>query len=129
MTDLVVFPSERPLTGSVPVPGDKSIAHRAILLSGLAEGQSRIEGGALGADNMSTLAALRAMGITAEEQNETLLVGGKGLYGLRAPSAPIDCGNSGTTMRLLAGVLAAQRFATVLIGDESLSRRPMERIA
>ncbi len=129
MTDLVVFPSERPLTGSVPVPGDKSIAHRAILFAGLAEGQSRIEGGALGADNMSTLAALRAMGISAEEQKETLIVEGKGLYGLRPPSGPIDCGNSGTTMRLLSGVLVAQRFATVLIGDASLSRRPMERVA
>ncbi|MRG95217.1 3-phosphoshikimate 1-carboxyvinyltransferase [Polyangium spumosum] len=129
MTDLVVFPSERPLTGSVPIPGDKSIAHRALLFAGLAEGQSRIVGGALGADNMSTLAALRAMGITTEEQTDALLVGGKGLYGLRAPSAPIDCGNSGTTMRLLAGVLVAQRFAAVLVGDESLSRRPMERVA
>jgi len=129
VTDLVVFPSERPLVGSVPVPGDKSISHRAILLAGLASGESRVEGGALGADNLSTLGALRAMGIQADEREGALFIQGKGLYGLSAPNSPIDCGNSGTTMRLLAGVLAAQRFASVLVGDPSLSKRPMERIA
>ncbi|UQA59611.1 3-phosphoshikimate 1-carboxyvinyltransferase [Polyangium aurulentum] len=130
MTDLVVYPSERPLVGSVPVPGDKSIAHRAILLSGLASGKSRVLGGALGEDNRATLGALRAMGIeSTEEESGALIIEGKGLYGLRAPTSPIDCGNSGTTIRLLSGVLVAQRFASVLIGDASLSRRPMERVA
>jgi len=129
VTDLVVYPSERPLSGSVPVPGDKSIAHRALLLAGLADGQSRVEGGALGADNMATLAALSSMGIAVTNEGGTLVIEGKGLQGLRAPTAPIDCGNSGTTMRLLAGVLVAQRFPSVLVGDPSLSRRPMERIA
>lgn len=130
MTDLVVHPSHRPLVGSVPVPGDKSIAHRAILLAGLAKGKSRVLGGALGEDNRATLGALRAMGITtSEEESGALIVEGQGLYGLRAPASPIDCGNSGTTMRLLAGVLVAQRFTSVLIGDGSLSRRPMERVA
>jgi len=132
VTDLVVFPSERPLNGSVPVPGDKSIAHRAILVSGLASGRSQIKGGTLGADNMSTLAALEALGVATEKPSETpdtLVISGVGLDGLRQATAPIDCGNSGTTMRLLCGVLVAQRFKTTLIGDESLSRRPMERVA
>lgn len=130
MADLVVFPSERPLVGSVPVPGDKSIAHRAILLAGIANGRSRVAGGMLGADNMATLGALRAMGIAAEvEAGGAISIEGKGLYGLRAPEGPIDCGNSGTTMRLFAGVLVAQRFSSVLTGDASLSRRPMERVA
>lgn len=132
MTDLVVFPYERPLAGSVPVPGDKSIAHRSILLAGLASGRSEVKGGALGADNLSTLAALEAMGVAVEKPSgapDTLVISGVGLDGLRAPTGPIDCGNSGTTMRLLAGVLVAQRFASTLVGDESLSRRPMERVA
>lgn len=132
MTDLVVFPSERPLMGSIPVPGDKSIAHRAILLAGLASGRCQIKGGTLGADNLSTLAALEAMGVATDKPNDapdSLVISGVGLDGLRQPSGPIDCGNSGTTMRLLCGVLAAQRFATTLVGDASLSKRPMERIA
>lgn len=132
MTDLVVFPSERPLMGSVPVPGDKSIAHRAILLAGISSGRCQVQGGTLGADNMSTLAALEAMGVSTEKPAatpDTLVISGVGLDGLRAATAPIDCGNSGTTMRLLCGVLAAQRFRTTLIGDGSLMRRPMERVA
>ncbi len=132
MTDLLVFPSERPLTGSVPVPGDKSIAHRAILLAGLASGRCEVKGGTLGADNLSTLAALEAMGVVTEKPSGTadmLIISGVGLDGLRQPNGPIDCGNSGTTMRLLSGVLVAQRFKTTLVGDASLSRRPMERIA
>ena len=132
MTDLLVFPSERPLTGSVPVPGDKSIAHRAILLAGLATGRCVIKGGTLGADNMSTLAALQAMGVVTDKPSDTpdtIAISGVGIDGLKEPSAPIDCGNSGTTMRLLSGVLVAQRFRTTLIGDHSLSKRPMERIA
>ena len=130
MPDLVIHPAAAPLVGSVPVPGDKSIAHRAILLAGIPSGKSRVEGGALGEDNVATLGALRAMGVAAtEEEGGALVIEGKGIDGLSAPAAPIDCGNSGTTMRLLAGVLAAQRFASVLVGDASLSRRPMERVA
>jgi 3-phosphoshikimate 1-carboxyvinyltransferase len=127
--DLVIHPAAKPLTGSVPVPGDKSIAHRAILLAGLAEGTSRVTGGSLGEDNLSTLGALRAMGIRSAEEEGALIIEGRGLHGLSAPEGPIDCGNSGTTMRLLSGVLAAQRFAAVLVGDASLSRRPMQRVA
>lgn len=130
MPDLLIYPAEAPLLGSVPVPGDKSIAHRAILLAGLSAGKCRVEGGAMGEDNACTLAALRAMGVVAhEEEGGALVIEGVGLDGLRAPSGPIDCGNSGTSMRLLAGVLAAQRFASTLVGDASLSRRPMARVA
>jgi 3-phosphoshikimate 1-carboxyvinyltransferase len=127
--DLLIHPATAPLTGSVPVPGDKSIAHRAILLAGIATGRSRIAGGALGEDNVSTLGALRAMGVRAAETDGEITIDGVGLHGLTAPAAPIDCGNSGTTMRLLCGVLAGQRFRAELTGDASLSRRPMARVA
>ncbi len=129
MTDLLVHPAVGPLVGSVPVPGDKSIAHRAILLAGLATGTSRVRGGALGDDNRATLAALGALGVAHTEQAGALVIDGVGLHGLRAPAGDIDCGNSGTTMRLLAGLLAAQPFRARLVGDASLSRRPMGRIA
>lgn len=130
MPDLVIHPADRPLFGSVPVPADKSIAHRAILLAGIAGGRSRIRGGALGEDNRATLAAMRALGVAAEETAPgELEIEGAGLSGLKEPAAPIDCGNSGTTMRLLAGLLVGQRFAARLVGDGSLSRRPMERVA
>jgi 3-phosphoshikimate 1-carboxyvinyltransferase len=127
--DLVIQPTRRPLVGSVPVPGDNSIAHRAILLAGLASGTCRVTGGSLGEDNIATLGALRAMGVKSSEENGALVIEGVGLEGLTAPTAPLDCGNSGTTMRLLSGVLAAQRFASELVGDASLSRRPMARVA
>jgi 3-phosphoshikimate 1-carboxyvinyltransferase len=130
VTDIVVHPAEKPLFGSVPVPGDKSIAHRALLLAGLASGTSSIRGGALGDDNLATLKALHALGVRSSSPSPgEIAVEGAGMTGLRAPDAPIDCGNSGTTMRLLAGILAAQRFASRLVGDASLSGRPMERVA
>lgn len=129
MPDLLIHPATAPLVGSVPVPGDKSIAHRAILLAGIATGKSRITGGALGEDNVSTLGALRAMGVRATETDGEIVIEGVGLHGLKEPAGPIDCGNSGTTMRLLSGVLAAQRFRAELTGDASLSRRPMSRVA
>ncbi len=130
MADLVVSPAQTPLLGSVPVPGDKSIAHRALMLAAITSGVTHVEGGALGGDNRSTLAALHALGVRSEARGEaSFAIHGVGLDGLSAPTEPIDCGNSGTTMRLLAGLLAAQRFATTLTGDASLSKRPMERIA
>ncbi|HVY49479.1 MAG TPA: 3-phosphoshikimate 1-carboxyvinyltransferase [Minicystis sp.] len=132
MPDLVVHPAERPLVGSVPVPADKSITHRAVLLGGIARGRSRVVGGGgpLGEDNLATAAALRALGVGVEVDAAagTVVLEGAGLDGLSAPDAAIDCGNSGTTMRLLAGVLAAQRFRCRLVGDASLSRRPMQRV-
>ena len=119
----------RPLAGSVPLPADKSIAHRALLLAAIATGKSHIVATAPGEDNVATAAALRAMGVSIEVSADAITVHGVGLHGLRAPAGPIDCGNSGTTMRLLAGLLAAQRFRARLVGDASLSRRPMERVA
>jgi 3-phosphoshikimate 1-carboxyvinyltransferase len=114
----------------VPVPSDKSIGHRALILGALSRGKCRVRGFSPGEDNLATLKALVAMGIRVEDDGKgTVLVHGKGLVPLQDPGGPIDCGNSGTTMRLLAGVLAAQPFASTLIGDASLSRRPMGRIA
>ncbi|NUP13174.1 MAG: 3-phosphoshikimate 1-carboxyvinyltransferase [Polyangiaceae bacterium] len=129
MTDLAVEPQHKPLKGIVPVPSDKSITHRALLLAAIAEGESAVVVSSMGDDNRSTLAAMVALGATATERENELRIGGVGLEGLRAASGAIDCGNSGTTMRLLAGVLAAQRFQAVLVGDASLTKRPMARIA
>ena len=114
--------------GEVVVPGDKSISHRAIILGALAEGETRISNLAPGEDNRRTVDAFRAMGVTMDEKGDQITVRGVGLRGLRRPPGPIDCGNSGTAMRLLAGVLAGQSFETTLSGDASLSRRPMRRI-
>jgi 3-phosphoshikimate 1-carboxyvinyltransferase len=130
MTTLTVHPAKRPLVGSVPVPSDKSIGHRALLLGALCHGDSRISGFSHGEDNVSTASCLRAMGVAiAEPGPEQLVVTGVGLDGLREPDRDLDCGNSGTTMRLLCGVLAAQHFRATLVGDETLSRRPMMRVA
>jgi 3-phosphoshikimate 1-carboxyvinyltransferase len=130
MTTLIVHPATGPLVGSVPVPSDKSIGHRALLFGALCEGRTRIFGFSHGEDNVSTANALRAMGVVVDEPSPTdLIVHGVGLFGLKGPSVDLDCGNSGTTMRLLCGVLAAQRFRGVLVGDETLSRRPMLRVA
>jgi 3-phosphoshikimate 1-carboxyvinyltransferase len=129
-TTLVVHPLDKPLHGSVPVPSDKSIGHRALLFASLCEGTSRIRGFSHGEDNVSTANAMRAMGAVVEEDGKTeLRVTGTGLFGLRAPAAALDCGNSGTTMRLLTGVLAAQPFRAELVGDASLTKRPMMRVA
>ena len=114
----------RGLQGEVLLPGDKSISHRALMLGAIAGGDSTIRGLSRGADVGSTAACLRALGVEIEDGRGS----GAGMRGLRAPSAPLDCGNSGTTMRLLAGLLAAQDFESELTGDESLSRRPMDRV-
>jgi 3-phosphoshikimate 1-carboxyvinyltransferase len=117
-----------PLTGSATVPGDKSIGHRAVLFAGIADGRATITGLSGGEDNRRTVEALRALGVTIRDEKGTLTVDGVGLFGLQPPAAPIDCGNSGTSMRLLAGLLAAQRFPSVLVGDRYLESRPMARI-
>jgi 3-phosphoshikimate 1-carboxyvinyltransferase len=119
----------RALSGEIDVPGDKSVSHRAVMLGALAEGDTRIEGFLEGEDTRATAAAFAAMGVHIEAPSDGVrLVRGIGLHGLRPPSQPVDCGNAGTGMRLMAGVLAAQRFDSVLVGDESLSRRPMRRV-
>ena len=117
------------LSGRVRVPGDKSISHRAIMLGAIAEGTTEISGFLEGADSLATLAAFRAMGVSIEgPQQGRVRVSGVGLHGLRAPAAVLDMGNSGTSMRLLSGLLCGQSFATTLTGDASLSRRPMRRV-
>lgn len=120
----------RSLLGVVEVPPDKSIAHRAALLAALADGPSRLVNYSPAADPQATLSCLRQLGVSVtEDEHGILIVAGQGLEGLQAPTRPLDCGNSGTTMRLLAGILAGQPFNSTLVGDASLSRRPMERIA
>jgi 3-phosphoshikimate 1-carboxyvinyltransferase len=114
----------RGLQGTVKVPGDKSISHRALMLGAIASGESTVRGLSTGADVESTSSCLRSLGVEIEDGR----IHGRGLRGLRAPSGPLDCGNSGTTMRLLAGLLAAQEFESELTGDQSLSRRPMDRV-
>ena len=117
------------LAGRPPLPADKSIAHRAAIFAALASGETEIVGYSDAEDPQSTLACLRQLGVEMEWREGSLFVQGRGPDGLRPPEAPLDCGNSGTTMRLLAGVLAGRPFQSVLTGDASLSRRPMERIA
>lgn len=112
------------LVGSIRVPGDKSISHRALMLAAIATGDSTVRGLSTGADVQSTAECLGALGVEIESGT----VHGRGLRGLRPAGRPLDCGNSGTTMRLLAGILAGQEFASELTGDDSLSRRPMDRV-
>ena len=118
------------LTGHLAVPGDKSISHRALLVGAVADGEMRVRGFGRSADTLSTLAAVRALGVRVEDGGgDELLVHGAGLRGLRPPDGPIDCGNAGTLARLLPGLLAFQEGTFTLTGDESLSRRPMRRVA
>jgi 3-phosphoshikimate 1-carboxyvinyltransferase len=116
------------LRGSVRVPGDKSVSHRAIMLGGIAQGRTEVNGFLEGEDTLATLAAFRAMGVSIVRDKDRVVVDGVGRRGLQAPRAPLDLGNSGTSMRLLAGLLAGQTFDTTLTGDASLRRRPMRRV-
>lgn len=118
-----------PLTGRIRVPGDKSVSHRAIMLASLAEGVSRIDGFLEGEDTRATAAVFQRLGVTIEAPSpQSRIVHGVGLHGLRASADALDCGNAGTGMRLLAGVLAGQAFDSTLVGDDSLSKRPMRRV-
>ena len=128
MSQLSISPAAGPLRGTVTVPGDKSITHRALILGALAKGQTRITGYSRGEDCLNTLGVVRGLGIDVQEIPEGLDVMGKGLWGLSEPSNVLDCGNSGTGLRLLAGVLAGQSFFSVLTGDASLRSRPMGRV-
>ena len=116
------------LKGSIRLPGDKSISHRAAMLAATASGETRVENFASSADCASTVNCLRRLGVEISREDSVLKIKGVGKKGLRKSETPLDCGNSGTTVRLLSGILAGQPFETVLIGDESLSRRPMKRI-
>jgi 3-phosphoshikimate 1-carboxyvinyltransferase len=118
------------LRGHIAVPGDKSISHRAVLLGAIGDGETAVRGFGRSADTESTIEAVRALGVAVGEDDvDSLRVYGVGLRGLREPDAPIDCGNSGTTLRLLAGILAGQEGRFELTGDESLRRRPVDRVA
>ncbi len=118
------------VAGELTVPGDKSISHRSLMLGAIAEGQTEITGFLAGADCLSTLSALSALGVRIERpEAERVRIEGVGVEGLRGTSSPLDMGNAGTAMRLFMGLLAPQRFDSVLVGDESLTRRPMERVA
>lgn len=123
-----VSPAKR-LSGEVLVPGDKSISHRSIMFASLAKGKSRVRGLLRGEDCLSTLSIFKTMGVdVVEEKNGDLLITGGGLSGLREPDTVLDCGNSGTTMRLMSGILSGQPFFSVLTGDQYLRRRPMGRV-
>jgi 3-phosphoshikimate 1-carboxyvinyltransferase len=117
------------LQGDIAVPGDKSISHRALLLGLVADGESVVDGFAASKDTLSTAAAVRALGAGVEVGGDRVRVEGVGLRGVSEPAGPLDCGNAGTLMRLLPGILAGQEGSFELVGDESLSTRPMERIA
>ena len=116
------------LKGSISVPGDKSISHRCVMFGSIAEGTTEIRNFLEGADCLATIRCFRTLGIDIEENQDTVLVHGKGLHGLSAPSDILDVGNSGTTTRLLSGILAGQPFESKISGDESLNARPMKRI-
>lgn len=122
------FHNIKGLKGEVTVPGDKSISHRAVMFGSLSEGKTEITNFLQGADCLSTIGCFRRLGIDIENQENTVTIWGKGLDGLSAPSGTLDAGNSGTTTRLISGILAAQPFTTTLTGDSSIQKRPMKRI-
>ncbi len=116
------------LRGEVTVPGDKSISHRSVMFGSIAKGTTEIHNFLEGADCLSTISCFRNMGIDIKNRNGIVTVHGKGLHGLNAPNCVLDCGNSGTTTRLISGILAPQHFDVTLTGDESIQKRPMKRI-
>lgn len=124
---MIITPKHR-LRGELTVPGDKSISHRGVMLGALAKGTTRITNFLQGADCLSTIDCFRRMGIAVENNGTEVLVHGKGLYGLKKPDGVLDVGNSGTTTRLLSGILAGQPFSTTVTGDDSIQSRPMGRI-
>ena len=124
----MIFTRKTGLKGEITIPGDKSISHRSVMFGSLAEGTTEIHGFLKGADCLSTISCFRQMGIRIEEKNGIIYVNGNGLHGLSAPAGTLDVGNSGTTTRLMSGILAGQTFTSILSGDESLNSRPMKRI-
>ncbi len=124
----MIFKKANHCTGEVTIPGDKSISHRAVMFGSLAEGTTEITNFLQGADCLSTIDCFRKMGISIDNTPERILIHGKGLHGLNAPATVLDAGNSGTTTRLISGILAAQPFETTLTGDSSIQKRPMRRI-
>jgi len=124
----LTIPQINGLQGSIIIPGDKSISHRAIMISAIADGVSEIRSCSNAADPLSTLSCIKQLGIQVEDRRDHILLLGKGRRGLQESSAPLDAGNSGTTMRLLSGILAGQKYHSEILGDSSLCKRPMKRI-
>lgn len=122
------IPQPQAVRGTITVPGDKSISHRALLFGAIAQGKTTIHNLSSSADVMSTLHCIRQLQVDVSEKKGVIEIAGAGRYGWKAAQHPFDCGNSGTTIRLLSGLLAAQPFSATLVGDESLSKRPMKRI-
>jgi len=118
----------RPLKGSIKVPGDKSISHRSIMLGSIATGITKVSGFLEGEDSLATLNSFKEMGVEIERKGSNVTINGVGMHGLREPARPLNLGNSGTSIRLMSGLLSAQSFDSVLCGDESLSKRPMARV-
>ena len=120
--------TKNPLRGEITIPGDKSISHRAVMFGAISEGTTEITNFLQGQDCLSTISCFRKMGIEIENTKDKILVHGRGLHGLQAPSDILDAGNSGTTTRLICGILAGQDFTSELTGDASIQKRPMGRI-
>ena len=127
MSKFIASPAST-LSGELKVPGDKSISHRSIMLGSLSHGITKVSGFLEGEDALSTLKAFQAMGVKIEREGDNVTIHGVGINGLKKPEGPLDLGNSGTSIRLMSGILAAQAFDCELIGDESLSKRPMGRV-
>ena len=127
-TDAVEVTPAKVIRGAARVPGDKSISHRLAMLAGIAEGETTIHNFAESADCESTLECLRRLGARIRQEGSAVTIHGSGLRGLKTPARELDAGNSGTTVRLMSGILAGQAFESTFIGDGSLSRRPMRRI-
>ncbi|HEY4743755.1 MAG TPA: 3-phosphoshikimate 1-carboxyvinyltransferase, partial [Desulfuromonadaceae bacterium] len=127
MNSITIRPAAS-VKGEISVPGDKSISHRSIMMGAIANGVTRVRGFLRGEDNMATMKAFRAMGVGIVDDGTTIAIHGRGLHGLLEPTDVIDCGNSGTTIRLMTGLLAGQSFFSVLTGDQYLRKRPMKRV-
>ena len=117
------------LRGTIRVPGDKSISHRSIIFGSLAKGETKVYDILRGEDVLSTIRVFRDLGVSIQDDGDVIRIQGVGFQGLQAPTAPLDMGNSGTSIRLISGVLAGQDFAVAMVGDDSLSKRPMDRVA
>lgn len=124
----MIFTKTNGLKGEVTIPGDKSISHRCVMFGSIASGTTEVSGFLQGADCLSTIACFSKMGIVIENKGNVVTVQGQGMHGLKRPDGWLDCGNSGTTTRLISGILSAQSFETMLTGDESIQSRPMKRI-
>ena len=117
------------LRGTIRVPGDKSISHRSIIFGSLAKGETKVYDILRGEDVLSTIQVFRDLGVSIQDDGDVIRIQGVGFQGLQAPTAPLDMGNSGTSIRLISGVLAGQDFSVTMVGDDSLSKRPMDRVA